>query len=198
MVVRLPIVVIYHENDSVVRVHDWAVNLSGRVKQNVAPDPAPDAAQSRPLCASTIERQIAKPMPMPFSLVVTHATVAAWQGDRLTLWSKSQFVVNEKQQIAAVFGLPVKNVQVICPYIGGGFGTTLRTWAHVTLAAVAAREVKRPVKLVLTRRQMFYNTGCRPRTLQRVALGADSEGHLSSIIHEGLARRRATRSSPRH
>lgn len=114
-----------------------------------------------------------------------HATIAVWQADRLTLWSKSQFVANEAAQVAAVFGLPAENVQVICPYIGGGFGTTLRTWAHVTLAAVAARKVKRPVKLVLTRRQMFYNTGHRPRTLQRVALGADAEGHLSAIIHEG-------------
>lgn len=114
-----------------------------------------------------------------------HATVATWNGDRLTLWSKSQFVSNEAAQIAAVFGLPAENVEVICPFIGGGFGTGLRTWSHVTLAAVAARQVKRPVKLVLTRRQMFYNTGHRPRTIQRVALGADTEGRLSAIIHEG-------------
>jgi xanthine dehydrogenase YagR molybdenum-binding subunit len=104
-----------------------------------------------------------------------HATVAAWQGDRLTLWSKSQFVVNEQAEIAAIFGLPAANVQVICPFIGGAFGTSLRTWPHVTVAALAARQVGRPVKLVLTRRQMFYATGHRPRTLQRVSLGADRE-----------------------
>src|SRR5262245_32935079 len=63
-----------------------------------------------------------------------HATVAAWNGDRLTLWSKSQFVVNEQAEIAAIFGLPPENVQVICPFIGGAFGTSLRTWSHVTLA----------------------------------------------------------------
>lgn len=93
-----------------------------------------------------------------------HATVAAWAGDRLTLWSKSQFVGNEQAEIAAVFGLPKENVQVICPFIGGAFGTSLRTWPHVTLAALAARHVKRPVKLVLTRRQMFFTTGHRPFT----------------------------------
>ncbi|MCZ4092922.1 xanthine dehydrogenase family protein molybdopterin-binding subunit [Sinorhizobium psoraleae] len=114
-----------------------------------------------------------------------HATVAAWDGDRLTLWSKSQYVINEQAEIAAIFGLPVENVQVICPFVGGAFGTSLRTWPHVTLAAIAARQVGRPVKLVLTRKQMFFTTGHRPRTLQRIALGAASDGKLKSLIHEG-------------
>jgi xanthine dehydrogenase YagR molybdenum-binding subunit len=114
-----------------------------------------------------------------------HATVAAWDGDRLTLWSKSQFVVNEQAEIAAVFGLPIANVQVVCPFIGGGFGSALRTWPHVTLAALAARHVGRPVKLVLSRRQMFCTTGHRPRTTQRIALGADERGRLAALIHEG-------------
>ncbi|MGK6310200.1 xanthine dehydrogenase family protein molybdopterin-binding subunit [Variovorax sp. DT-64] len=114
-----------------------------------------------------------------------HATVAAWKGDQLTLWSKSQFVVNEQAEIAAIFGIAPEKVQVICPYIGGAFGTSLRTWSHVTLAALAAREVGRPVKLVLTRRQMFFATGHRPRTLQRLALGATRDGKLTSLIHEG-------------
>jgi xanthine dehydrogenase YagR molybdenum-binding subunit len=114
-----------------------------------------------------------------------HAVVASWDGDRLTLWSKSQFVVNEQAEIAAIFGLPTQNVQVICPFIGGAFGTSLRTWPHVTLAAMAARQVGRPVKLVLNRRQMFFTTGHRPRTLQRVAIGATKDGKITSIIHEG-------------
>jgi xanthine dehydrogenase YagR molybdenum-binding subunit len=114
-----------------------------------------------------------------------HATVAAWNGDSLTLWSKSQFVVNEQAEIAAIFGIPAGNVQVICPFIGGAFGTSLRTWPHVTLAALAARQVGRPVKLVLTRKQMFFTTGHRPRTLQRMALGATRDGKLVSIVHEG-------------
>lgn len=116
-----------------------------------------------------------------------HATIATWNGDRLTLWSKSQFVVNEQAEIAAIFGIPTANVQVICPFIGGAFGTSLRTWSHVTLAAIAARHVNRPVKLVLTRKQMFFATGHRPRTLQRVALGAGQDGKLVSVIHEGTA-----------
>ncbi len=114
-----------------------------------------------------------------------HATVAAWNGNRLTLWSKSQFLVNEQAEIAAVFGLPTENVEVICPFIGGAFGTSLRTWPHVTLAALAARHVGEPVKLVLTRKQMFFTTGHRPRSLQRVALGASADGKLTGVIHEG-------------
>lgn len=116
-----------------------------------------------------------------------HAVVAAWSDDRLTLWSKSQFVVNEQAEIAAIFDIPTEDVQVICPYVGGAFGTSLRTWPHVTLAAVAARHVRRPVKLALTRKQMFFTTGHRPRTLQRVALGASRDGKLTSVVHEGTA-----------
>ncbi len=114
-----------------------------------------------------------------------HATIAAWNGDRLTLWSKSQFVANEQEEIAAIFGMSKDKVQIICPFIGGAFGTSLRTWPHVTLAAMAARHVGRPVKLVLARRQMSYTTGHRPRELQRMALGAAPDGRLTSIIHEG-------------
>jgi xanthine dehydrogenase YagR molybdenum-binding subunit len=114
-----------------------------------------------------------------------HATIAAWDGGRLTLWSKSQFVVNEQAEIAAIFGIPAEQVQVICPFVGGAFGTSLRTWPHVTLAAIAARQAGRPVKLVLTRKQMFFMTGHRPRTLQRVALGATADGRLAALVHEG-------------
>ena len=115
-----------------------------------------------------------------------HATVAAWNGNRLTLWSKSQFVVNEQAEIAAVFGLPPENVQVICPFIGGAFGTTLRTWPHVTLAAMAARQVGRPVKLVLTRKQMFFTTGHRPAHLAADRSRRDTrDGKLTSVVHEG-------------
>jgi xanthine dehydrogenase YagR molybdenum-binding subunit len=73
---------------------------------------------------------------------------------------------------------------VICPFVGGAFGTSLRTWPHVTLSAMAAHQVQRPVKLVLTRRQMFFATGHRPRCVQRVALGASPRGELISLIHE--------------
>lgn len=153
----------------------------GRVEADKARGDADDALARAPVKVDArydIARENHSPME-------PHATVAAWNGDRLTLWSKSQFVVNEQAEIAAVFGIPVENVQVICPFIGGAFGTSLRTWPHVTLAALAARQAGRPVKLVLNRKQMFFTTGHRPRTLQRVALGATPDGKLTGLIHEG-------------
>jgi xanthine dehydrogenase YagR molybdenum-binding subunit len=114
-----------------------------------------------------------------------HVTVAAWEGDHLTLWDKTQWVFNVAEEIAAVFGIPAGNVRVISPFVGGAFGSCLRTWPHVTLAALGARVVKRPVKLVLSRREMYYGVGYRPHTIQRVALGAARDGRLSAIVHDG-------------
>ena len=113
-----------------------------------------------------------------------HATVAAWQGETLTLWSKTQWVGNERDEIARRFGIPPAMVRVINPFVGGAFGSALRTWPHVTLAAMAARCAGRPVRLELTRRQLSTAIGYRPETRQRVALGADLDGRLTAMIHE--------------
>jgi xanthine dehydrogenase YagR molybdenum-binding subunit len=115
-----------------------------------------------------------------------HATVAAWDGNRLTLWDKSQWVDNVADEIAAVFGIPATNVRVLSPFVGGAFGSALRTWSHVVLAALGARVAKRPVKLMLSRREMYYGTGFRPHTVQRVALGASRDGRLGAILHEDV------------
>lgn len=116
-----------------------------------------------------------------------HATVAAWDGNRLTLWSKTQWVDNERDAIALVFGIPSANVRVINPYVGGAFGSALRTWPHVTLAALAARRAGCPVRLELTRRQLFTSIGFRPRTEQRAALGAERSGQLTALVQEAVA-----------
>ncbi len=113
-----------------------------------------------------------------------HATVAQWQGEKLTLWSKTQWVGNERDEIARRFGVAPENVRVINPFVGGAFGSALRTWPHVTLAAMAARRLERPVRLELTRRQLSTAIGYRPETQQRVALGADRNGRLTAMIHE--------------
>jgi xanthine dehydrogenase YagR molybdenum-binding subunit len=115
-----------------------------------------------------------------------HATIAAWDGDRLTLWDKSQWVANVADEIAAVFGIPVQNVEVRSPFVGGAFGSGLRTWPHVTLAALGARIANRPVKLVLSRREMYYGVGFRPHTMQRMAIGASRDGRLSAIVHDAF------------
>jgi xanthine dehydrogenase YagR molybdenum-binding subunit len=115
-----------------------------------------------------------------------HATIAAWDGDRLTLWDKTQWVHNTADEIAAVFGIPAENIRVISPFVGGAFGSGLRTWPHVTLAALGARVTGRPVKLMLSRREMYYGVGYRPHTVQRVTLGASRDGRLAAVVHDGF------------
>jgi xanthine dehydrogenase YagR molybdenum-binding subunit len=114
-----------------------------------------------------------------------HATIAAWDGGRLTLWDKTQWVHNTADEIAAIFSIPEENIRVISPFVGGAFGSGLRTWPHVTLAALGARVTGRPVKVMLSRREMYYAVGYRPHTVQRVALGASRDGRLTAILHEG-------------
>lgn len=117
-----------------------------------------------------------------------HATVAVWQGDsKLTVYDSTQGIFNVRNVLAKVFGLPPENVRVINHYLGGGFGSKGSPWSHVVLAALAARAVGRPVKLAVTRQQMFDFVGYRPTTTQRVRIGADREGKLVAIRHDTIA-----------
>lgn len=113
-----------------------------------------------------------------------HATIAVWEGDQLTLYDKTQWPDNVRDAIAHVFGIPKESIRVVSPFVGGAFGSALRTWPHVTIAAVAAKAVQRPVRVELTRRQCYTSIGFRPHTEQRVALGAKPDGTLTAIIQE--------------
>src|SRR3954470_5793457 len=116
-----------------------------------------------------------------------HATIAAWDGDRLTLYDKTQWVDNVQQQVATAFGIDTQDVRVVSPFVGGAFGSALRAWVHVFIAALAAKHVRRPVKLVLSRAQQYTVPGYRPRTVQKVALGATKDGKLLAIRQEATA-----------
>jgi CO/xanthine dehydrogenase Mo-binding subunit len=111
------------------------------------------------------------------------ATVAVWDGDALTVHDTTQFPHAARDSLAAAFGIDPASVRVLVPFVGGGFGAGLRAWPHVTLAALAAQVTKRPVKLVLTRAQMFTSVGHRPNTIQQLALGASRDGQLTAIEH---------------
>ena len=115
------------------------------------------------------------------------ATVARWEGDRLSVHDSTQWPMMVRQTLATVFGVPESNVRVLVPFLGGGFGAGLRAHPHVILTAVAARVVGRPVKLLLTRPQMFTSVGGRPETRQRLRLGASRDGRLVAIDHEGTS-----------
>jgi xanthine dehydrogenase YagR molybdenum-binding subunit len=112
------------------------------------------------------------------------ATVAAWDADTVTVHDCTQWTSNVQATIAQVFGLERAAVRVHARFVGGAFGAGLRVWPHVILAVLAARTVGRPVKLVLTRPQMFTGMGHRPNTEQTVRLGAGRDGQLVAIDHE--------------
>ena len=113
-----------------------------------------------------------------------HATTAIWEGSTLTLYESSQGVVNLRGVLAQMFGLPKENVRVITKFVGSGFGSKLFPWTQCALAAAAARQLGKPVKLVVSRKMMFQTVGHRPRTQQRVRLGATPDGKLVSLQHD--------------
>ncbi len=113
-----------------------------------------------------------------------HATTAIWDGSTLTLYEGSQAVFNLRGILAQMFGLPQERVRVITRFLGSGFGGKLWPWTHCPLAAAAARQLGKPVKLVLSRKMMFQTVGHRPRTQQRVRLGATPDGRLVSLQHD--------------
>src|SRR5712692_10255380 len=113
-----------------------------------------------------------------------HATTAMWDGPTLTLYESSQGVVNLRGVLAQMFGMPKENVRVIARFLGSGFGGKLYPWTNCALAAAAARQLGKPVKLVLSRKMMFQTVGHRPRTQQRVRLGATPDGKLVSLQHD--------------
>jgi len=113
------------------------------------------------------------------------ASIAAWKGDKLTLWTANQMIDWAVRDMASTLGIPKANVRVISPYIGGGFGGKLFLRADALLSALAARALGRPVKIALQRPLMINNTVHRPATIQRVRFGATADGKLTAIAHEG-------------
>ncbi len=118
------------------------------------------------------------------AMMEPHATLAAWNGDKLTVWTSNQMIDWGRTDLAKTLGLPKDNVRLISPYIGGGFGGKLFVRSDVVLAALGARAAKRPVKVTLSRPMVANNTTHRPATLQRIRLGATAEGTLTAIGHE--------------
>ncbi|BAY29045.1 aldehyde oxidase and xanthine dehydrogenase, molybdopterin binding protein [Nostoc carneum NIES-2107] len=113
------------------------------------------------------------------------ATIAIWEGDNLTLYETTQGISATQKAIASFLNIPQENVRVISKYLGGGFGCKALLRSHTILAAIASRQVKRPVKVVLTRSQMYTACGHRSQTQQQLTLGATTEGKLTVIHHIG-------------
>jgi xanthine dehydrogenase YagR molybdenum-binding subunit len=113
-----------------------------------------------------------------------HATIASWDGDKLSVYDATQGISGVQGSLAHAFSIPPANIHVQCPYTGGGFGCKGNVWSHTILAAMAAKVAQRPVKLVLGRDQMFGPVGSRPNTYQRVKLAASADGKLLLTQHD--------------
>lgn len=114
-----------------------------------------------------------------------HATVAHWEDDEhVTVYETSQAIGPHQNVLSQALGLPRENVRVITKYLGSGFGGKLWLWPHSTLAAAAARQTKRPIKLVVDRHMEFTNVGHRPRTQQKIQLAANEKGEFQALLHE--------------
>ncbi|MDO9428351.1 MAG: aldehyde oxidoreductase molybdenum-binding subunit PaoC [Methylobacterium sp.] len=121
------------------------------------------------------------------AMMEPHATIAAWDGDKVTLWTSNQMIAWGHGSLAKILGIPKENVRLDSPYVGGGFGGKLFVRADAVLAALAAKAAGRPVKVALTRPLIANNTTHRPATIQRVRIGATQDGTITAIAHESTS-----------
>lgn len=125
--------------------------------------------------------------PENHSAMEPHATLAMWEDEDLIVHDATQYPYGVKEMLAKKFGVPERRVRVLAPFIGGGFGGKTCAWPHVSLAVAAAKLAGRPVKLVLSRGDVFHMVGGRSPTESRIALGSDVEGRLVALEHEALS-----------
>ncbi|CAN7615143.1 xanthine dehydrogenase family protein molybdopterin-binding subunit [Phenylobacterium sp. LjRoot164] len=118
------------------------------------------------------------------AMMEPHASIAAWEGDRLTVWTSNQMIDWGAGDLAKTLGIPKEKVRIVSPYVGGGFGGKLFLRADALLAALGARATGRPVRVALARPQMANNTTHRPATIQRIRIGCGRDGKIAAIGHE--------------
>lgn len=178
---------------SLVRVSYDALEPRTRVETRLKEAPAPtekhakkergNVAAALPAAAAVVSEEYVLPIEHHHPME-THGATASWTNGKLTLIDKSQGLYTVRDFMAGLFGIEAKDVNVRAPFVGGAFGSSLRPNYYVILAAVAARELKRPVKLAYTRRQMATGHGYRPYTWQKMTVAADSQGKLTAIQHD--------------
>ncbi|MEW9553693.1 xanthine dehydrogenase family protein molybdopterin-binding subunit [Nonomuraea sp. NPDC050783] len=179
----------YQELPAVV---DFAAEEPGAVPQKGNPlQPAAadkgDAAAALAAAPVKVDLRFTTP-PYNHNAIEPHATVAVWDGDRLTVHEGTQNIAWTRKHLAMRFGVPERDVRVLSPYVGGGFGGKGMVWAGTLLAVLAARAVGRPVRLALSRAAVYHTVGGRTPSTQRVALGADAGGRLTAIVHTSVSR----------
>ena len=118
------------------------------------------------------------------AMMEPHASIAAWNGDELTLWTSNQMINWSKGDVATTLGIPKEKVRLISPYVGGGFGGKLFVRSDAIMAALGAKAAGRPVKVALQRPLIANNTTHRPATIQRIRIGCGKDGRITAIAHE--------------
>ena len=180
----------YHEGEPAVRIEDALAEAypPEHFRNGARP---PDSRRGDPEAAwdgAAIRLDLTYRTPVEHhNPMEPHATIALWDGDRLTVYSATQGIDASRHTLAALFAIKPDAVRVICPFVGGGFGCKGVTWPHVALTAMAARQIGRPVKLVLSRAQMYTSNGYRPQTIQRIRIAAGPDGRLLGLRHDGLS-----------
>ncbi|MEO6290130.1 MAG: xanthine dehydrogenase family protein molybdopterin-binding subunit [Ginsengibacter sp.] len=128
----------------------------------------------------TIPLEVHNPMEM-------HAVTVVWEGDKVTVYDKTQSLADAQKNIMGLYNLPVENVRIICKYIGGAFGSAFNFWPHTVAAVIGAKKIGKPLKVTLSRDQMFTLVGYRPEAVQKIGMGAKQDGTLVGITHEAEA-----------
>ncbi len=152
--------------------------------------PRPDYLRNQKDAWTTAEVKLEEEYTMPIEThnpMEMHATVAVWEGDKLTVYDKSQGPKGVQSELARIFAIDEKNVKVITEYVGGAFGSGLRSWPHVHAAVIASKKLNRPVKVTLNREQMFTMVGYRPQCWQKIGIGASKDGKLTGIAHHAVS-----------
>ncbi len=168
-------------------VTDFAAHWRNDATPNREREFAPHGNAADALASAPVRIEAEYRMPIEHhNPMETFAATAVWEGeDQISVFDKTQGALNSRNYLADVLGLPRDKVRVISPFVGGAFGAGLRPQYQLPLAALAARTLRRPVRVVLTRQQMF-TLGYRPANVQTLALGAESDGRLVAIRHEAI------------
>jgi len=175
-----------HETDLRKRLAEAYVPPKDRAGIDPPPNPRGDADTAYAAAPAKVENGY-RVAPEHHNPMEPHASTVIWEGDdKLTIHDKIQGAQNTHSYVTSVFSLPQKDVRVISPFVGGAFGSGLRPQYQLFLAVMASLELKRSVRVVLTRDQMF-TFGYRPDTIQTLALGAEPDGKLQAIRHEAIA-----------
>jgi xanthine dehydrogenase YagR molybdenum-binding subunit len=167
-----------------------AFDLKAEMANAETPDPStePDSSAGNFQAAFaaapvTLEAEYATP-DQSHAMMEPHASIAAWDGDEVTVWTSSQMIDWWRSDFAITLGMDKEKVHLMSPFIGGGFGGKLFLRVDAVLAAFAAKAVGRPVKVTLPRPLIPNNTTHRPATIQRIRIGAERDGKITAIAHE--------------